>query len=140
MATTLDVLPAFLAASRSETELFHFLLHCSHSSHMLHAQLFASVLEFIDAAFHFFKVGVDLCPILVVHVHYLNQTFLQHRSFLLRLNARVIQTAALFNGPLTSTIATDCDSDITMVRNCTRGIFSVAALRARNAHWFGWHL
>ena len=78
---------------------------------MLHAKLFACIFKFIDAALHFLQVGIYLRPILIVDVYNFDQTFLQHQSLLLRLNSRVIQTAALFDA-FASTVTTDSDSDI----------------------------
>ena len=97
---------------------------------MLHAQLFPRVFELIHTALHFFQIGVYLRSILIIDVDNLNQTFFEHQALLLRLNARVIQTTALLDGSLPSTITINGDSHIAVAGHRIRGVFGMTALRA----------
>lgn len=78
---TFERLATLLTASRSQTELLHFLLYSSHGSQMLDIKLLSCVLEIVNSVLHLFQVGVDLSSVLVIDIDDFNETLFEHKSF-----------------------------------------------------------
>ena len=74
---------------------------------MLHIELFPGVFEFIHTAFHLFEVRIYLSPVLIIDIDYLYQALLEHQSLFFGLNARVIQTIALFLQAFPATVTSN---------------------------------
>ena len=53
---------------------------------MLNVELLSRVLELVHPTLHLFKVRVDLGSVLIIYIYDFNQAFLEHKSFLLRLD------------------------------------------------------
>ena len=102
---------------------------------MLHIKLLPRIFELVHSTLHLLQVRVDLRPILIVDVYYLNQTPLQHKPLLLGLDTGVIQAVALFLA-LAAAIAADRDSPSPAAHQLELGVL---ALRLRYADRFRRH-
>ena len=74
---------------------------------MLHIELLSGVFEFINTAFHLFEIRINLGPVLIIDIDYLYQALLEHQSLFFGLNARVIQTIALFLQAFPTTVTSN---------------------------------
>ena len=103
---------------------------------MLHVKFLPRIFELVHSTLHLLQVRVDLRPILIVDVDYLDQTPLQHKPLLLGLDAGVIQAVALFLLALAAAIAADRDSPTAAAHQLELGVL---ALRLRYTDWFRGH-